>query len=270
MRIALLQTDPVRGGIAEAHARIETAAAEARAAGAAILVLPEMFLSGYAIGPEAIARAAEGPEGPGWSGVARIAARHGLAIAAGGPLARAEGGVWNAACLYGADGSLLASYAKTHLFGDVDRAQFRAGDTPSPVVALGDWQVGLAICYDIEFPEVARALALAGAEAVLVPTANMEPFTSVCTRLVPARAEENGLAIAYANYVGPEGPFVYCGRSCIVGADGEDLARADTAAALLVADLDRAALAETRARTQYLADRRAALYTALTAQPSGS
>ena len=124
---------------------------------------------------------------------------------AGLPTLGAEGRVFNTVHLADRTGAARASYAKTHLYGAVDRAQFAPGPALAAPVELDGWKLGLAICYDIEFPEVARALALAGAEAILVPTANMLPFDGVATRLVPARAEENAVFVAYANYVGRRG-----------------------------------------------------------------
>lgn len=265
MRIALLQCAPGTPGhcapdIAAGLVRLEDAAARAATAGAALLVTPEMFLSGYAIGAEAVARLAEPADGPAARAAAAIARRHGIALLYGWPERGPDGRVYNAVQLLGADGAPLAGYRKTHLYGDVDRTQFAAGDRLSPVVDLGGLKVGLAICYDIEFPEVARALALAGAEAILVPTANMTPFESVARRLVPARAEENTVFVAYANYVGREAGFTYCGLSCVVAPDGADLARAGGGETLLVAELERARLDAARAQLGYLRDRRPELY----------
>jgi predicted amidohydrolase len=259
MRIALLQCEPGAPDTAEGLARLDAAASRAAAAGAGLLVTPEMFLTGYAIGADAVARLAEPADGPAAREADAIARRHGIALLYGWP-ERAGDAVYNSVRLLDADGTTLAVYRKTHLFGDVDRAQFRAGDALSPVVALGGLKVGLAICYDIEFPEVARALAVAGAEAILVPTANMAPFDSVATRLVPARAEENTVFVAYANYVGHEADFGYCGLSCVCAPDGTDLARAGTGETLLVADPDRARLAAVRSTLSYLGDRRPELY----------
>lgn len=264
MRIALLQCAPGAPDVGAGLARLDRFAAQAAAAGAALLVTPEMFLTGYAIGAEAVARLAEPSDGPAAEAVAAICRRHGLGILYGYPERGADGAVYNAIQLIGADGTPRANTRKTHLFGGVDRAQFTAGETLSPVVAFGGFRLGFAICYDIEFPEVARALALAGAEAVLVPTANMTPFESVATRLVPARAEENAVFVTYANYVGREAEFRYCGLSCVVGPDGSDLARADAVSeTLVVADLDRNRLETARARVTYRADRRPDLYGAL-------
>ncbi|MCL5776017.1 carbon-nitrogen hydrolase family protein [Limibaculum sp. FT325] len=259
MRIALWQTVPVAADAGEGLARLRAVAHDAAGQGAALLVTPEMALTGYAIGCEACARLARPRGGEYHKAVAAIAREAGLAIAFGYPEA-AGGGARNSAALISANGDTLADYAKTHLFDEIDRAQFLAGDALSPIVELEGWRVGLAICFDIEFPEVARALARAGAELILVPTANMEPYRSVPLRLVPARAEENGIYVAYANYTGAEGAIRYCARSCVAGPDGEDLARAGEGEALVVADLDRLAIVRRRAAIDYLGELRPALY----------
>lgn len=265
LRIAIDQWAPVTGGKAEALEHAAGSAARAAAAGAGLLILPEMAMTGYAIGAEAVSAAAEPPGGPTEAALAAIARAQGIAILTGLPQRAPGGGVWNAAVLFDAAGRPLARYAKTHLYGAVDRAQFAAGPALSPVVALGGWKVALAICYDIEFPELARALALAGAEAILVPTANMAPFESVARRIVPARAEENTVFLAYANYSGPEAAFDYFGLSCLCGPDGADLARAGSAPEMIFADLDRARLDTARAAATHLRDRRPDLYAPLAA-----
>jgi len=261
MRLALLQTTPSAADTEIGLARLDVAAGRTAASGAALLVTPEMFLTGYAIGADAVARLAEPADGPTGRAASAIARRHGIALLYGWPERGDDGAVYNAVRLVDAGGVERAVYRKTHLFGALDRAQFRAGDRVSTVIELAGLKLGLAICYDIEFPEVARGLALAGAEAILVPTANMAPFESVATRLVPARAEENTVFVAYANYVGREADFAYCGLSCVVGPDGDDLARAGPSEeALLIVDLDPARLIAARARVTYLRDRRPELY----------
>ena len=122
------------------------------------------------------------------------------------------------------------------------------------------WKLGLGICYDVEFPEFVRHQALAGADAILVPTANMTPYDTVATRLVPARAEENSIYLAYANYCGKEGQFNYCGLSCVCGPDGDDLARAGREEVVIYADLSKSTLAKRRENLTYLKDRRVDIY----------
>ncbi len=258
MRIALSQDTPI--GDRDPMARLDQTAARAMAAGAAVLVTPEMGLTGYDIGPETIAARAEPADGPMMADVAAIARRHRIALVVGFPECAPSGKPYNATALVDASGVLRGLCRKTHLFGDVDRSQFSPGPALADPIDLDGWRLGLAICYDIEFPEVARHFAVEGVEAILVPTANMLPFTSIATRLVPARAEENTVYVAYANYCGAEGRFDYCGLSCICGPDGNDLARAATQPLMVTADLSKTDLAQVRSMATHLADRRTDLY----------
>ncbi len=89
----------------------------------------------------------------------------------------------------------------------------------------------------MEFAPHVAALAARGARALLVPTANMHPFTHVPRLTVPAQAVNHALAIAYANYSGHEGDLHYCGGSCLVAADGAILAQAGEEEAFLLADI---------------------------------
>ncbi len=261
MKLALWQTHP-QSDIAAALAGLENAAETAAGQGADLLVTPEMFLGGYDIGPQAVAaHAAQSVQA--LEGLQKVAMDHGIALVAGLPLP----GVprpFNACVAIDKSGAEIARYHKTHLFGDVDRAQFTAGSALSPVADLNGWKIALAICYDVEFPELTRALALRGAEIIVTPTANMTPFDSIATRLVPARAEENGIYLAYCNYVGKEGQFTYNGLSCVAGPDGTDIARGADRDLILYATLERATLTEARRAQTHLADRRPDLYGDLT------
>ncbi|WP_203228060.1 nitrilase-related carbon-nitrogen hydrolase [Roseovarius dicentrarchi] len=262
LKIAVWQTTPHHDPH-QALAALKDAARRARANGADLIITPEMALGGYNIGP-AQCRALAASADALVEGMKSIAIDHDIAIIAGLALP-GPGAPYNAAIALDAAGAELGRYHKTHLYGDVDRSQFSPGAALPAVFTLNGWTVGLAICYDIEFPEVARALALQGADMILVPTANMSPFDSVATRLVPARAEENAVFVAYANYTGVEGAFDYGGLSCICGPDGNDLARAaqgapDLEPELIFADLSRGALAACRTRQTHLNDRRPALY----------
>lgn len=257
MQIAVWQTKPQHDPDM-ALATLEATAQEATRQGADLLITPEMYLGGYNLGADRIAALAAQSDRlrPAVAAIARTA---GLAIACG-MATQTAGRVYNSALLWGADGAELARYDKTHLFGAVDKAQFSPGQTLPPVINLGDWRIGLAICYDIEFPEIARHLARQGADLIAVPTANMEPFDTVPTRLVPARAEENALCIAYANYVGQEREFTYGGLSCLCGGDGNDLVRAGRDPALLLARLSREDLTRQRDISTHVKDRRGDLY----------
>lgn len=259
MRIACFQgpehADTPEGNIA----LLERVAEKACAGGAALVVAPELFLTGYAIGADAARRLAEPIDGTSIRAARHIAREKKVALAFGFP-ERAGDAVYNTAIVIGADGTVLASYRKTHLFGDVDREQFSDSLMAPGLFEIGGFKAGLLICYDVEFPENVRAHALNGADLVIVPTALMQPFDVVAKTIVPARAYENQVFLAYVDRCGSEGQFDYCGLSCVVGPDGSDLARAGRGEELIFADLDRAQLEQSRRINTHLTDRRPELY----------
>jgi predicted amidohydrolase len=244
----------------EALIKLEASATIASASKAQLLITPEMYLTGYNIGVAKVRELAEPRDGSMLTSVAEIARRHKIAILVGFPELDADGSIYNAVAFIDEQGALLNLYRKTHLYGDVDRQQFSAGSCLDTPFQYHGWSLATAICYDIEFPEVARHYAQLGVDALLVPTANMIPFDSVATRLVPARAEENGLYVAYANYTGSEGEFKYCGLSCLCGPDGEDIARAGRESELIFGEISPQTLQARRELSPYLQGIRPELY----------
>ncbi|MDI3406597.1 carbon-nitrogen hydrolase family protein [Streptomyces cavernicola] len=261
LRTALLQSSGRPGDVAQNLRILEEAAGRAADAGAGLLVAPEMYLTGYAIGDD-IPRLAEPADGPSAEAIAKIAARHGLAVFYGYP-ERDGQRVFNSAQAIGPDGTPLLNYRKTHLFGCFEQDHFTPGDTPVVQAELGGLRIGALICYDVEFPENVRAHALAGTDLLLVPTAQMHPFQFVAESLVPVRAFESQMYVAYVNRTGPEGEFEFVGLSTLAGPDGIAKARAGRGEELVFGDVDPEFLAESRAGNAYLRDRRPGLYAPL-------
>ena len=136
---------------------------------------------------------------------------------------------------------------------------FKPGD--SLVLAkLGGLSIGILICYDVEFPEAVRALTMAGADFIAVPTALMKPYCQIAHHVVPARAYENEIYIAYINRCGAESDLEYCGQSCIIGPDGNEIVRAGKNEELLYAEIDKQTIEVARADNPVLEDRRPELY----------
>ncbi|MFH9979672.1 carbon-nitrogen hydrolase family protein [Streptomyces sp. NPDC017179] len=261
MRTALLQSSGRPGSVGENLKVLDAAAGRAAAAGAGLLATSELFLTGYAIGDD-IGRLAEPADGDWADAVAELACRHGLAVAYGYPEREGET-VHNSVQLISADGTRLANYRKTHLFGDFEHAQFTPGEQPVVQAELNGLTVGLIICYDVEFPENVRAHALAGTDLLVVPTALMHPFQFVAESLVPVRAFENQMYIAYVNRAGTEGEFEFVGLSALAGPDGVARTRAGRSEELVLADADPAFLAASRETNPYLEGRRPGLYGSL-------
>jgi predicted amidohydrolase len=255
LRVAAWQCQP---GSLDVHgnlSRLATACARAAADGADVLVTPEMFTSGYDIPADQTRHLAEPADGPTARAVAEITRQTGVAVAYGYPELGPAGEIYNAAQLIDG-GRVLGHHLKAHLYGDLDRSRFTPAPGVPAVHTLRGHQVALLICYDVEFPESVRSVALRGAQAVLVPTANMTGAEIVSTVLVRARAYENTCYVAYANYCGAEGGLVYAGLSTICAPDGTVLALADTGEELLVADLSPG----DGQSTPYLTDRRGDLF----------
>jgi predicted amidohydrolase len=261
LRLALLQCESMPGDVAANMRRLAQACEDAAHAGAHLLVTPEMFLTGYNIGRAAVdafaavAAFADGAQHrERVEAVAAIARTHGIAIVFGHPERVPGGGVANTAVCVNAGGQVLGRYRKTHLFGDLDRDMFSAGAGDEALFEVRGWNIGLLICYDVEFAENARRLALQGADLIVVPTANMVGFDFVAQHLVPTRAYENQVFVAYANFCGREAELAYGGLSCVAAPDGTVPARGGRLPALVMADLKSEALVEGRQRLRHLAD----------------
>jgi len=242
------------------HAELPSAVATSDAD---LVIAAEMITTGYHIGARSheLAEPADGPTSARMSALAR---ENGAALVYGYP--ESDGGrVYNAVQLIGPDGRRLANYRKTHLFGDIDRDWFEPGAEAVVQADLDGLRIGLLICYDVEFPELVRAHALAGTELLVVPTALMSPYELVADTLIPARAYESQLFVAYANRCDTEQDLTYCGRSCVVAPTGEVLARAGSGPELISADVTRDALVASRLENTHLADRRPDLYRGLSA-----
>lgn len=262
MRLAVYQGPGASGDVPANLATIRRVTARAAAEGTRLVVFPELFTTGYNLGAR-LRELAEPVPGPSLDAIGATAADAGVAILTG--FCERDGAqLFNSAVLVERDGSLRTVHRKCHLFGEMEGELFTPGDALA-VVELERLRVGILICYDVEFPESVRALVLAGAELVAVPTTLMALNDVVARALVPARAAENQVFVAYANRTGSEDGLAYIGQSCIVGPDGEDLARAGRdEERLLLADLDPAAMARARSASCYLRDRRPELYAPLT------
>jgi len=255
--VGMFQGPQESGTVAENLAAIAAAARRAADAGCRVLVTPEMSATGYNIGTEIAARA-ESADGPIFQAVSTIARDTGIAVVYGYPEV-AEGKPYNSVQVVDRDGAALAYYRKTHLYG-FDRDFFTPGAEWVTQFELDGVTCGLLICYDIEFPENARAHADAGTEWLVVPTGLMEPWSFVATHIVPARAYESQLFLSYVNRTGFENGLEYCGLSCTIAPDTTELSRGGRTEDLLITHIDPAAVAVSRAVNTHLGDRRRDLY----------
>lgn len=236
MRIAVVQSQPVLGAIDENLAAIQR---RIEKSDFDLLLLPELFASGYYFHDiEQVQRLSENiPKGPGAQFLLNLAAQR-AAYVCGGLLERENDCFFNTALLAGPDGE-IGRYRKLHLFNE-EKLWFTPGDRPPVVYDLEPGRVGIMICFDWRFPEVARLLALQGAELLLHPANLVQPY---CQDAMVTRCLENGVFAATANRVGedtkPDGSsMAFTGKSQIVTPQGRILQRAsENGVTVLTADI---------------------------------
>lgn len=254
MRLAVLQMQAVPGDQEANFSRIAEATREAQEKGASLLVTPELALSGYGAG-EAIATLAQGPDGEMADRLARLSRETGVALLVG--LAERQGDdVYNSAFFF-AGGEAPFIYRKSHLYGPYERELFQAEPPRAAIVEHGGLKLGILICYDVEFPENVRRLALAGVDAVLVPTGlPAGPHAQFIARqIVCVRAFENQIFIAYANHCGSDDRFTYAGLSTIAAPDGDTIAAAgEVEETLLIAEIEPGTYEASAEQNTYLVD----------------
>ena len=264
LRVALVGFE-ARDDVDDNIARAASLAREA-AAGSDLVVLPEYVqYRGTDDGFRASARPIPGATTAPFADIAR---EHGCWVLAGSH-AEASGDParpFNTAVLFDRSGALLARYRKLHLFdvsvddGPADRESARVTPGDRAVVAdVAGTGIGLSICYDLRFPELYRALALAGAEVLAVPSV----FTERTGRdhwevLLRARAIENGAWVMAAGACGRGGPGAIpaWGHSMVVDPWGRVVAALGMTEGIVRAELDMAAVAAARRQIPVLANRR--------------
>jgi predicted amidohydrolase len=229
LRSLLAQRFPVPGA-SQANAR--RAAEIVAGADADLVVLPELWLSGYDL--DHVRESAVELDSPELGALRESAADAATAIVVGFPEQRGAV-VANSVALIDERGELAAVYRKVQLFGH-EREVFEAGEE-LVVAELAGRRVGPLICFDMEFPELARALARAGADLLVTASANMEPFYSDHQIASQARALDNRLPHLYCNRCGVEAGLMFVGGSRAVRPDGTIKVQAGGGEQLLAADV---------------------------------
>lgn len=235
---------------------------EAARAGAQVVVLPELFLTGYSqvILRDRLYKLAEPVDGPSLRTFAQAAKENDVYVIVGFPEDRGVPGViYNSAAFFGPDGELIGCHAKTHLFS-TELQWFRAG-REHLVHRTDIGNIAVIICFDMGFPEVGRVLALNGAEIVFVPSAWMLEDLDLWTHNLNGQATANLLYMVGANRVGWEGDLHLFGGSKVVAPRGHTVAEAPhDEETVLVHTIDLDKIVEARSVVKHIAARRPELY----------
>ncbi|MEM5316710.1 carbon-nitrogen hydrolase family protein [Paraburkholderia sp. JHI869] len=255
MQLELAQIPVVDGAVAPNLGRVLDAIVKRRE-GSDLIVFPEATLTGFPT-RQNVRDVAETLEGPSLSKVRDAAHAANIGVAVG--LAEREGDrFYNTTVLIDERGDIALRYRKTHLWA-TDVGVFTPGDRYEVCEYKGT-TVGLLICYDIEFPETARAVASLGAEMLVVTNGNMDPFGPVHRRAIVARAMENQMFAALVNRTGDgDDNLTFPGETALVSPFGDVLCELKNEDAVLHAKMDRALLAQSREHYSYLHDARVAL-----------
>jgi predicted amidohydrolase len=284
-RVAAVQMNGLLGETARNLATIERFARLAADDQAQLVLFPELCLQGHWVATEVRAKAEEVPDGPSVGKLLSLAKELGVYLSVG-MAALCDNAVYNAQVLVGPSGYVGTS-CKLHLSGD-ERLTYRGGDS-IPLFDLGFCKVGQIVCYDNSFPEVARVLALKGADVILMPHAGrsgqwssleqekqcVSSIKSLFKADYGCRAKENATFCIVNNQAGCAGTVAslppvhpwqphHAGGVIILGPAGQVLAESQTDRVedeMVVADLDPALLDQARGQHNYtLANRRPELY----------
>ena len=217
-----------------------------------VVVCPELFVSGYA-NPDDVRALSVAARSSTIDQLADLATHHHIDLCFGYPEISGEKR-FNSACYLTARGELLANHRKRVLPSEYEKELFDTDRQLTVFDAPCGWRIAILVCYEVEFPEAVRACAQAGAQLLLVPTALGKEWAVVSRQLVPTRAFENNIFLAYANFCGADESGEYIGDSVVVSPRGKDLVRADARSGMLIADLDIREIDKARQRLPYLAD----------------
>lgn len=262
LTIALAQMQVVVGQPDHNLATAQRMAAHAAEEGATLLLFPELWGSGYDL--ENATRHATHPTEGLFAEMGRLAQKYHMWV--GGSLLGLDAEYpalqpYNLFALFAPDGTLAYRYAKTHLFRLMNEEQWLA---PGAVTTLAEtpWgKAGMAICYDLRFPELFRGYALAGARMMFLPSEWPHPRLAHWRTLLRARAIENQCYMIACNRVGPDPDGkTFFGHSAVIDPWGETVIEGDEEERLLLATIDIALVDEVRRRIPVFEDRREELY----------
>ncbi len=210
------------------EANLKRMASVVRSTKGRIVVFPEMSLTGY-LPRDDLFRLSETLSGPSIKAVSRLAKETKKDIVFGAPVRddKVHGHIFNSCVMASGDGR-LTRYDKMYLpnFGPFEERMFFSHGAEAVVAQGLHARVGLMVCYDMFFPELAKLEALQGAQVLVnisaAPTTSRPSFQ----RVMPARAVENGVFLAYTNLVGVHGSLVFGGGSVLYGPKGDAIAEA--------------------------------------------
>jgi predicted amidohydrolase len=227
MKITLAQMQPDVGDLTANVNNICTLLTEASRNHSELVLFPELSLSGYVTNQQTLEETAISDNDDSIMKIKQACNKDNIDAVISFP-ELAEENFYITSLYIDHNGEVLAKYRKTHLFADEQKLFTKGEDYPVFNTQFG--KLGMMICYDLEFPEVARLLKLQGAEMILISTANMQPYEHHQDVYLMSRALENEVPVAIANQVGINEPHHFFGHSAVVDHNGQFLLKFDNVA----------------------------------------
>ncbi len=256
--VSLGQMDVVFGDPIANFETVRRMAAEAARRGSQMVVFPELWSTGYDLSNAA--RYATDLKGGVFTRISELAASEKIYVIGSNLSLPGEGKFGNTLTVFSPQGELLADYSKIHLFRLMDEHHYLTAGEKPVLLELPFGKAGLAICYDLRFPELFRGYALAGADLVILPAEWPHPRLAHWQTLVRARAIENQMFMLACNRVGRDPGNEFFGHSMVVNPWGEILAEAGEGEELVTVRVDQAQIQEARRKIPILQDRRPEVY----------
>jgi predicted amidohydrolase len=257
MRIALVQLEVISGEV-DTNRQRGLALAQEAAGKADIVVLPEIWTTGY--GLRNIERDAEDEKGATITGLKKIAKSNGVVIVSGSIAFRRDAKMYNGVVVIDQTGEIIADYQKVHLFSMFNEERFFAPGDKRCVFEIGEAKAGVVICYDIRFPELLRAMAAGGVQIFFIPAEWPAARGAHWRLLNQTRAVENQVFVCAANCVGEHKGSLFYGHSMIVDPNGEILAEGSEREEIVYGEIDLAVLNRVRQNMTVWQDRRPEMY----------
>lgn len=227
--------------------------------GAEVLILPETWNTGF-FPKENLSILADKNGEKTHSLLEKISRGNGVYIVGGSVTAEKDGKIFNTCYIYNEKGEHLSSYSKTHLFSPMDEnLYYTAGDNLC-VFQLGDIKAAVIICYDLRFPEIARKLALSGAEILFVPSQWPIERIKQMEILMKARAVENQMYVVLCNAAGAFNETVFGGHSAVCDPLGNVLINAGNEEEIIYCEISTDCVSDVRHKINVFSDRRTDIY----------
>ena len=219
-----------------------------------LVVCPELFISGYG-SFEKIRQYSETSDGEYANKIASLAKKSSTAIVYGYPEIQGDS-LFNSAQLFDSKGISIANHRKKILPPTADESKIFTPGQDSSIFSINSIKVAIVICYELEFPEIIRDLALQGVQLIIAPTGQSSNWPAAARYNCRTRAFENGLFVAYANSTGRLNDINFMGESKIIGPDGIDLVNAEQGEKLICAQINTDDILLVREKLPYLNDSR--------------